>query len=178
MIQTQKRRIREASLFNSLDASISEKPINKFRSFEGREKLFNCPANSWMGKFWRIYEGDELLTDHWTNTAQSFVGIPVLRDCSPGYMKETPRRRITVKSSLRSPGINSLPAKRAGTSIFDVPARQATKAGRIDSLELIPGLGEHFSKFGLWLLARYLKTNCRVFPPCTSDICLMSANHC
>jgi hypothetical protein len=36
---------------------------------------------------------------------------------------------------------NRFPAWRAGTTtLFDVPVRQATKAGRIHSLESIPGL--------------------------------------
>jgi hypothetical protein len=158
MILTQKRRIRKTCLFNSLDASISEKRIKNLGHFKGREKLFHCPANSWMEKFLRIYEGDKPLTDHWTNTARSFKGIPGLCDCSPGYMKETPRRRITVRSSLNEISANQLggwggvtpsaptpfysrarickpfkeprnqfPACRAGTtSLFDVPARQAT----------------------------------------------------
>jgi hypothetical protein len=39
-----------------------------------------------------------------------------------------------------SPGIDPSLAMAGTTTLFDVPARQATKAGGIDSLESIPGL--------------------------------------
>jgi hypothetical protein len=43
---------------------------------------------------------------------------------------------------------NRFPAWRAGTTtLFDVPARQATQAGGIDSLESIPGL---LKRFQIW----------------------------
>jgi hypothetical protein len=61
--------------------------------------------------------------------------------CDAVRTKLAHRTRARICKPFFQEPRNRFPASRAGsTTLFDVPARQATQAGRIDSLESIPGL--------------------------------------
>ncbi len=79
----------------------------------------------------------------WFNPVPSLLATPPSHQVHGSYMGFHRPTRARICKPFKGPR-NRFPAWRASmTTLFVVPARQATEAGEIDSSESIPGLHKH-----------------------------------